>query len=155
LVEKDKENNKEKPQKKDEIEKRKPEDTKEPQQEDLPIPQEIFDTLPEEVQVSLRTAFSMQSFSGRPPSPLLEKLTPEHIDSLIEGSREENARDYSLVSSSRWFRLAYVIIGVGLFLFVTYFFGQSNESLYVDIIKMLALFGGGFGAGFGFRAKKK
>ena len=154
MVEKDKKNNKEKPQKKDEIEKRKPEDTKEPQQEDLPIPQEFFDKLPEEVQVSLKSMYSMQSYSGRAPSPLLEKLTPEHITSLIEGSREENTRDYSLVSSSRWFRLTYVIIGVGMFLFLTYFFGQSNESLYQDIIKMVVLFVGGFGAGLGFRSKK-
>lgn len=151
MTEKNEEDKKKKENKK-ELEKK--DNKKESSQEDLPIPQEFFDKLPEEVQVSLRTAFSMQSFSGRLPSPLLEKLTPEHIDSLIEGSREEDARDYSLESSSRWFKLTYALFAVGLFVFLTIFFGQKNESLYVDIIKMLALFGGGFGAGFGFRAKK-
>lgn len=100
MTEKNEEDKKKKENKK-ELEKK--DNKKESSQEDLPIPQEFFDKLPEEVQVSLRTAFSMQSFSGRLPSPLLEKLTPEHIDSLIEGSREEDARDYSLESSSRWF----------------------------------------------------
>lgn len=147
------EEDKNKNENKKELEKK--DNKKESSQEDLPIPAEVFETLPKEVQVSLKSMYSMQSFSGRAPSPLLEKLTPEHISSLIEGSMEENVRDYSLITSSRWFRLAYVLMGVGMFIFLTYFFGQSNESLYQDIIKMVVIFVGGFGVGLGFRSKKR
>ena len=142
-------NNDKKSDKKD-ILKRSKDNKKESPKEDFPsIPQEIIESLPEEHRVSLRAMFSSLSFSGKPPSPILEKVTEEHITELIDGSKKHDERQYKFAASGRKYNLTYILIFVGVFVFLTLFFGRSNESLYIEITKAIAFLAGGFAGGLG------
>jgi len=91
--------------------------------------------------------------SGGPfPHPLFEKFKSEHVGQFLEITREENMREYSLASRAQVFRLVFAALIVAFLVFLVLFLAPSNKDILTDILKILAVFAGGFGAGFGTRS---
>lgn len=98
----------------------------------------------------------MQMFSGRsgPMShPFFEKFTEGHIDKFLDYSQQDDQNQYKFHSSNRWFKLAYMGISVAGIIFILIFFSNDQQTLN-EILKLLAIFGGGVGSGYGLRSLK-
>ncbi|RMD89363.1 MAG: hypothetical protein D6813_10765 [Calditrichaeota bacterium] len=111
-----------------------------------------FENLPP--QIKKVVSLSMQRFSGPFPPQFYDKITSEHINKLIEYSEKDDERSYNYAKTSRLFNFLYIIIAVSLFLFLTIFFGKDNQEIYLEIIKFLAVFAGGFGIGYGLKRSR-
>jgi len=102
----------------------------------------------------------MQSFSKKMPShPLLDKLTPEHIDKLLgyndkllDYNHEEGKNNFHLARSNRWFHLAYTIIGVGSLLFLIFYLAPTDKEFLTEFLKLLIVFASGVGSGYGLKS---
>lgn len=98
----------------------------------------------------------MQMFSGSSGPmmhPLFEKFTDKHIDKFLDNSQKDDQNQFQFHSTNRWFRLAYAVIAVALFVFVLVFFAKDQQTLN-EILKLLVIFGGGVGSGYGLRSLK-
>lgn len=114
------------------------------------IPREVLDQLPPEV----RKFASMQisSISGPRQNPLVSKINEAHIDKILDLAGQDDERTHSDVRSARKYNLVYTILALLLFIFITWFLAKSDSELYKEILKLFAVFAGGFGGGFGVKA---
>ena len=83
------------------------------------------------------------------PNPLHQKLTAEHIDKALEFAERKDERSFRYAIATRRQILAYVVVAAIVFCSLTVYLVSADKQLYLEIIKTLALLGGGFGAGFG------
>ena len=60
-----------------------------------PIPQELLEAMPEPVKERISQSLSIMS-AGPMINPISKKVTPEHIDKIIENDSKENERIYEL-----------------------------------------------------------
>lgn len=102
----------------------------------------------------------MGAFQFMAPSvnPIVQKLSPQHIDKLLDYSHQESQNSYKLESHGRWFHLTYALFIIAFLAFLVIFLAKDNAVLFSDILKVLVVFAGGFGSGFGFKTyieKKK
>jgi len=98
----------------------------------------------------------MQMFSGGSGPmmhPLFEKFTDKHIDKFLDISQKDDQNQFHFHSTNRWFRLAYAAIAVAVFVFILIFFAKDQQTLN-EILKLLVIFGGGVGSGYGLRSLK-
>ena len=121
-----------------------------------PVPDEAEGSgAPEDTQpVSQSPAFVQQAMamfaSGQVSDPVLSKLNDNHIDKAIDNSHEIEKEDFKFRRSSRWFHLAFVGVGVGVFVFLAVFLNSVGQwDTFVEIVKGLVIFAGGAGAGYG------
>ena len=120
------------------------------------IPKDVLDQLPPDV----RKIVSMQvsSISAPRQHPIAAKINESHIDKILELAGKDDERSHEDVKEARKYNFAYVVISFGVFIFLTIFLANSNTELYKEILKLLAVFAGGFGGGFGVKSyidKKK
>ena len=113
--------------------------------------QQLVESAPPEVR-GLLMAMTRTQVRGPIPHPLYDKFTPEHIDKFLDYSHQDDVNAYSFQSSNRWFYLAYAILLVVFLAFLIVFLAPNHKDLLADILKILAIFGGGFGTGFGVKA---
>ena len=100
--------------------------------------------------VSLRRMFSA-TLSGPLRNPLLDKLTAEHISSLISAADKD--RDRALEdrrNARKWQSVISILIIIVVALLLGYFAFLQQNSLVAEIIKLAAVGLGGFGGGYGF-----
>lgn len=64
-------------------------------------------------------------------------------------TEKDDERSFKNVTQSRNYNLIYVILFIALFIFVTVFLVGNDTDLYKEIIKIFAIFAGGFGGGYG------
>ncbi len=116
------------------------------------IPDEVLKGIPlkERKEIS-RIMMSSSSMMGRMPNPMMEKITPEHIDKILDHAGKSDERAYEDHGTSRKFTLAYVLISIALFIFLTLYLVETNKALYLEILKLAITFVGGFGGGFGIK----
>ncbi|MCP4134378.1 MAG: hypothetical protein GY754_25615 [bacterium] len=69
---------------------------------------ELLEALPPEIRKEVEFGFSMQRLSGPLPSPLMDKVTEEHITKVLEISEKDDERAYESIQTSRKFNLIYV-----------------------------------------------
>ncbi len=112
-----------------------------------PGPESLEDIPPEARHVV--NMFGMATRFGPTPNPLLEKLTPAHIDRILDLSGKADEREFQDAQSSRMFSLIYIGIGAALLVFLTWFLVPIDKNVYLEIIKTLLAAGGGFGARVG------
>lgn len=117
------------------------------------IPTEISEKLPPEIREQLEIQMLSMS-SGPMPNPITKHLTPEHVGKALEFTEKRDERLFKNAGFKRRYTLLYIVIGIGLFVFLTLFFGTKNPALYKDIL--IAALGalGGFGGGFAYRGSK-
>lgn len=114
------------------------------------IPKDVLEQLPPEVRKVV--AMQVSSIAGPRPNPIVSKLNEKHIDTILELAGKDDERSHEDVKTARLYNLIYAVLGVGVFIFVTYFLAQSNTELYQEVLKLFAIFAGGFGGGFGVKA---
>lgn len=115
----------------------------------IPIPAEILNKLPPEAAKEISSFLSMSSMVGRMPNPIMEKVTDQHIDKLLDAAAKNDERSFENQSTSRKYTAFYVIAGISIFVFLTIFFGTSDKAMYKDILEKIIAVGGGFLGGFG------
>lgn len=71
-----------------------PEAKNEEAEEDVGIPREIMESLPPEVRSQVRKSMSLSMMAGQfaAPHPLLSKVTPQHIDKMLDYTESDNVR---------------------------------------------------------------
>ncbi len=86
--------------------------------------------------------------------PIFGKFEAEHVTQFLENVRERERDESRHKNSERWFRLAYVIIGIAVFAFLTYFLLPEHSELYFDILKGVGIFAAGIAGGYGIKSYK-
>ena len=116
--------------------------------ENAPDPVEgMLDNAPPSVR---REVSRFMAVSGQIGNPLLAKFNADHIHKALDYGERENQRDHQQAHSARWFLLAIflfaVVAVVGVLVFLVW---QGERELAGQILAGLAIFGGGFGGGYG------
>lgn len=84
--------------------------------------------------------------------PLFDKFEARHVTQFLNQSFESDAAKHKTLRGDRWFRLAYVILGVGVFAYLTVQLLPSRSDLYLQMLRGIGLFGSGLAGGYGLRA---
>lgn len=95
---------------------------------------------------------SVARSSGPAYHPIFEKFESEHVSQFLTQTHEADREERQLRRGNRWFRLGYVAIGVFIFVFLTLFLLPAHSDLYLEILKVLGIFGAGAAGGYGLRA---
>lgn len=118
-------------------------------EEDISPEGEFLKNAPPEVR---KIMMSMQRMSGPMPHPLSHKINEKHIDKILELAEKDDERTFADTSQSRRYMLAYLLLFSTLFVFCTVFLVGKDTELYKELIKLLAVFAGGLGSGFGIKS---
>lgn len=118
------------------------------------LPEEILDAIPEEDRGKVAGIIKRTMISGVMSSnnPIAEKVTSEHISTIISKSDNQDKRDREERKSERNHNLLLIVIALVFVSFLIVFL-QRNENLLVKIVIGIISFIGGFG--FGQSRKKK
>ena len=92
---------------------------------------------------------------GSIPHPLADKLTSDHITTLIEKDDKQAARKHSLSVWGRVYTLIYLMIGISTLFALYVVVGKDNIDLFKKILVYFATFGSGFAAGWGYNTFKR
>ena len=116
------------------------------------FPEEL-ENLPPEIKREITAFLSMQRFSGSvsPLSPIREKINEQHISKILEIAEKDDERAFVDTQSARRYGFFTFIVAILFLVFLTVFLVNKDVAVYQDIIKLLIIFGGGFGSGFGFK----
>lgn len=110
----------------------------------------------EEAKKSMEYLISMRQFTGPMPPQIFDKITPEHITSIIEQQGQLDERNFSLAKTARGWNFVNAILAMtffgGLFIFLTLFLGAKDIEAYKSILQDFFLFAAGFSGGFGLKA---
>ena len=82
---------------------------------------------------------------GHAPHPVFDKFESEHVTLFLNHNNENSKR-------SQLLELVYYIVGVVVFLFLTWFLVPDYSDRYFEIPEFLGMFAAGVGAGYGFKA---
>ncbi|MBD0386810.1 MAG: hypothetical protein ICV54_09840 [Nostoc sp. C3-bin3] len=117
------------------------------------LPEELNNlNLPPEIKKEIRTFLSMGRFSAASSvSPILDKINQQHITKILESVDKDSERAFVDAQEARKYNLAAICIFVAVFVFLTVFLVNKDVAVYQDILKILIIFGGGFGSGLGFK----
>jgi len=89
------------------------------------------------------------ALSGQKMPPFLKcaphKINEKHIDKILEITEKDDDRSFKDAVESSKYALIYFIIFAGLFVFSTIFLVSYDKELYKEVIKLFAVFLGGFG----------
>jgi len=109
-----------------------------------------LDGLSPEIHRTLRMIMGFSSESLQ--NPILEKINDEHIHKLLDYRHQDEVNNFRIRCSSQWFALLYAILGLGVFVFLIVYLLPTDKELLLDLIKLLVVFIGGFGSGFGVKS---
>jgi predicted PurR-regulated permease PerM len=148
-----------------------PVDSKTATEETAPAKEEVLDEIPELPHgvsniikklpskegklISESFQLMMSGISPSPMAPIYKKLTTEHIDKIIDYSENDERRHYKYAMWARFYTILYIIIGLGIFVFLTIYLSKDKTDIYMKIIEFLVLFVGGVGAGMSIRPPKR
>jgi len=112
------------------------------------IPNELLEAIPEKdrekfIAIFQETVFSSVIKSG---NNLTDKLTPEHITSIINNSDTQDKRDRDERKGQRYYHLIFFVLSLLFLSFIIIFLKDDKELLYKIIIAIIS-FLGGFGIG--------
>lgn len=110
----------------------------------------VVESMPPEFRRIFRMA--MMGFSSGPaPHPIFEKMNEEHIHKFLDHTQQDDEHQYMIRRSNRWFNLSYVVLGLGIFLFLIVYLLPDNKEILVDLLKLIVAFAGGLGSGIGLK----
>lgn len=113
-----------------------------------------IDELPQEAKAIVRMMMS-RSISTKSSSFLEDKVNSEHISTILKIAEEDNKREFEDAKLVKVYNLLTLVIILVFLGFLTVFLANKDLSTYQDIIRILIIFGGGFGAGFGYKSRIK
>jgi len=120
--------------------------------EEMETKPELLENVPEDVKKVVEFGMSMQRFSGPMPNPLFDKITSDHITTILAQSKSEDENGFTFAKQGRWFVLLIILIFVALFIFLVMYLSSDNPQLLNEIIKTVVLVAGGLGAGYGVKS---
>jgi hypothetical protein len=120
----------------------------EKEEEEVP-PAELIDNLPTEAKKLIGSFLSIERYSGPFPRQFFEKINEQHISKILEIAEKDEERSFEDVKSSRKYSFGYVLIFTSLLIFLTVFLVYKDIELYKEVFKLLIVYGGGLGSGFG------
>ena len=83
--------------------------------------------------------------------PIFSKFEPEHVTQFLANVREREQDESHYKKGGRWFRLAYVLTGIGVFVFLTLLLLPDQSDLYFQILEYVGIFAAGFAGGYGIK----
>ena len=110
------------------------------------LPVDVFEKLPPDIR---RAIISYTRYVGPAPNPLFNKIDGEHIHKLIDSTENDEKRAFQDAQSSKWFHLVYVLLAIGVLVFLTLYLPGVDRELYKDVLRFLGTFLSGLGTGFG------
>ena len=84
--------------------------------------------------------------------PIFDKFESEHVSQFLSQSHQREQDEYRFERSNRWFKLVYVLMGLGVFVFMTQLLLPEHADLYIEILKGLGIFAAGAAGGYGLKA---
>jgi|SRR5215213_4902347 len=127
----------------------------EPELSNLPIEPEVLEKLPPDARKRLVEMNSFMALSGPMIPPFLKKVNEEHISKVLDISDKDSQRIYDDAQSTKKYILAYVVLSFILFGFLVVYLADKNPTLLKEILTVLGIFAGGFGAGYGVKTYKE
>ncbi len=94
----------------------------------------------------------MTQFGDNSAFQFAEKVTSEHIDKMIDNSEKVSDRSFRFASRQQIMNFFYILVSVGVFIFLTIYLSGDNPQLYKDIISYALTFLAGTGLGFGIKS---
>lgn len=98
------------------------------------------------------------SVTTQPAShPIIRKLEAQHITHILENSAARSQDAARQARADRWFRLVYVALGVGIFVFLSLLLLPDHSDLYSKVLQQLGSFLAGGAGGYGlsqYRSKR-
>ncbi len=88
----------------------------------------------------------MMSESFSSSNLISEKLTPEHIDKLLDSAEKDSERDFKTQQSSKWFFLLVFVISLSFIGFVIVYLSGVDKETMKFVLGIIVGFIGGFGA---------
>jgi len=109
---------------------------------------EVHDNIPQENQEN-PTFFGMRMGVNISDAnfALLDKITPEHMDKMIDASASDEQAKRKIQSRRQWLNLVYAVLAMAVFVFLIIFL-RSDTDLLVTVITIAVSFLGGLGTGF-------
>ncbi|WGV27045.1 hypothetical protein [Halotia branconii] len=114
------------------------------------FPEEL-ENLPPQIKREIKTVLSMGRFSASSISPILDKINQQHITKILESVEKDSERAFIDAQDARKYNFLAICIFVAVFVFLTVFLVNKDIVVYQDILRILIIFGGGFGSGLGFK----
>lgn len=114
---------------------------------------EVLQALPPPIRELVSTQLTV-GLQGRIPNPIVNKLTPEHIDKIIDNDENVSKREDSLIRNSRIYTLGYTLLAIVAFLALYLIIGKDDPQLFKEILIYFGTFFAGFGVGWGYKAKE-
>lgn len=90
--------------------------------------------------------------TGPAHHPIFDKFESAHVTQFLNHAHESDEAGHRLQRGNRWFKLGYVLTGVGVFVFLSVWLLPEHSDLYLDILAGLGLFAAGAAGGYGFKA---
>ena len=91
----------------------------------------------------------VKQISGPPWLAIADKVTSEHITTILGHVGKSQEIDLEKSKGARWERIVYTLLVVGVLVCLTIFIFPENEETYLQILEWAGLFfAGGFG-GYG------
>jgi hypothetical protein len=118
----------------------------------LPEPVEaVLQQVPAPQREKVRETFAaLLQYHGPVPNPIFDKLTPAHVDKLIDGAAKDNERMYEDKRDGRKLEKFFVVIGVAAFLAISGLFLWAKQTgLLEKVIQIAVIYAGGVGTGVG------
>lgn len=134
---------------------------KEEQKKEKSTPAELLAKLPEDMPPEVKRVVSMAmtqaSFPGGDSRtyPLFDKFTEEHVHKYLDYIQRDDDFEHKLKGSNRWFHLGYTVLGVVFFGFLIVYLLPKDKALLNDILKLLIVFTGCVGSGYGLKSYMK
>ncbi|WP_013325317.1 hypothetical protein [Gloeothece verrucosa] len=109
-----------------------------------------IENLPAPIKRVVQGTLSMQRISS-PFSPLQNKITESHITKILEITEKDDERAFLDTKEERKYNFWYFVFILAFLVFITVFLVNKDITLYQEILKIIIIFGGGFGSGIGFK----
>ncbi|BAY83114.1 hypothetical protein NIES267_26000 [Calothrix parasitica NIES-267] len=133
-----------------EPEKNSEEISKKEEEKDLEkLPDELEEMLPAQLRKVVQGTLSMQRVSSI--SPISEKINEKHITKILDIVEKDDERAFADTQSARKYFLITLIIILVFFGGLTVFLVNKDVAVYQELLKIIIIFGGGFGSGIGFK----
>ena len=116
------------------------------------LPDELEELLPPQLRKVVQASLSMQRFSSSSlVSPISEKINEQHITQILDIVEKDDERAFADTQSARRYFLITLIIVLVFFGGLTVFLVNKDVAVYQELLKIIIIFGGGFGSGFGYK----
>ena len=116
------------------------------------LPDELEELLPPQLRKVVQASLSMQRFSSSSlVSPISEKINEQHITQILNIVEKDDERVFADTQSARRYFFITLIVVLVFFGGLTVFLVNKDVAIYQELLKIIIIFGGGFGSGFGYK----